>query len=634
MHGLNTDVRKATNFVVTAVAVVIILVGIVGFFLHYYGKFYEGVVERETVHLKMGSKYIRTIVSQDIRRCLAVIDTGEEAFHHHNFNDNEQIVHILKDIKREGTGLTSVGFVNMQGEAVFDDGTEMLIKDNALLDVVAQDKYYISHFSNNNNPQNGKLLLAVPVHGSKDIIGALFAYYPVAVLSENIGMTGQSIRYFQLLDNNGSYIGRPNNEYAFAGRETLWEELRGYKIADGVTVDQIRRTMKDHERGSFYFEHNNQGRYVVYEPLGINDWYIFSVLVESNLKAYTGDLRRHFTDYLFWLILSIFILCMLFIFNDLEKRRIINAQNRKLLVNNRLFSMILSKTRDIPFEIHLKEKRLIRYLDHISKNVDDYEVIKDFSPDTMLKQDQIHAEDYERYKRIYQDVLSGKVNEPEIFNMKIKGKWTWVKIYMLNVENDILVGFLEDYNEQNLQQEQVVLANQKASQDTLTGLLNREAFVYNVKELIARPATGENVSALFLIDLDYFKEVNDTLGHIIGDQVLLDVANTLKSVLRSSDVVGRLGGDEFVVFIVDAADIQGVHRCAQKLNSALKRTYNRDGKEVAVSASIGVAIAEPGLSFEELYSMADTAVYDVKKLDRDGYQISQEKCPKSIEGKS
>lgn len=188
MHGLNTDVRKATNFVVTAVAVVIILVGIVGFFLHYYGKFYEGVVERETVHLKMGSKYIRTIVSQDIRRCLAVIDTGEEAFHHHNFNDNEQIVHILKDIKREGTGLTSVGFVNMQGEAVFDDGTEMLIKDNALLDVVAQDKYYISHFSNNNNPQNGKLLLAVPVHGSKDIIGALFAYYPVAVLSENIGM--------------------------------------------------------------------------------------------------------------------------------------------------------------------------------------------------------------------------------------------------------------------------------------------------------------------------------------------------------------------------------------------------------------------------------------------------------------
>lgn len=570
MYSLNTDVRKATNFVVTTVAVVMILAGIIDLFIHHYGKFYDSVLERETVYLKMASKYIRTIVAQDIKRCLAVIDTGEEAFHHHDFNDNEQIVHILKDIKREGTGLTSVGFVNMQGEAVLDDGTKILLDDESLLPEVAKDKYYISHFSNNNNPQNGNLFLAVPVHGSKDIIGALFAYYPVAVLSENIGMTGQSIRYFQLLDNNGSYIGRPDNEYAFAGRDTLWVELAGYKIANGVTIDQIRRTMKEHKTGSFYFEHNKQGRYVVYEPLGINDWYIFSVLVEGNLKAYTGDLRKHFTDYLFWLILSIFLLFLLFIFNDLEKRRIINAQNRKLLVNNKLFSMILGKTRDIPFEIHLKEKRLIRHLDHIAENVDEYEVVEDFSPDTMLAQDQIHAEDYERYKRIYLDVLNGKVAEPEIFNMKINGKWTWVKIYMLNVENDILVGFLEDYNEQNLQQEQVVLANQKASQDTLTGLLNREAFVYKVKELLARPATGENVSALFLIDLDYFKEVNDTLGHIIGDQVLLDVATTLKSVVRSSDVVGRLGGDEFVVFIVDAADIMGVHRCAKKLNKALK----------------------------------------------------------------
>lgn len=628
MYSLNTDVRKATNFVVTTVAVVMILAGIIGLFIHHYGKFYDSVLERETVYLKMASKYIRTIVAQDIKRCLAVIDTGEEAFHHHDFNDNEQIVHILKDIKREGTGLTSVGFVNMQGEAVLDDGTKILLEDESLLPEVAKDKYYISHFSNNNNPQNGNLFLAVPVHGSKDIIGALFAYYPVAVLSENIGMTGQSIRYFQLLDNNGSYIGRPDNEYAFAGRDTLWVELEGYKIANGVTIDQIRRTMKEHKTGSFYFEHNKQGRYVVYEPLGINDWYIFSVLVEGNLKAYTGDLRKHFTDYLFWLILSIFLLFLLFIFNDLEKRRIINAQNRKLLVNNKLFSMILGKTRDIPFEIHLKEKRLIRHLDHIAENVDEYEVVEDFSPDTMLAQDQIHAEDYERYKRIYLDVLNGKVAEPEIFNMKINGKWTWVKIYMLNFENDILVGFLEDYNEQNLQQEQVVLANQKASQDTLTGLLNREAFVYKVKELLARPATGENVSALFLIDLDYFKEVNDTLGHIIGDQVLLDVATTLKSVVRSSDVVGRLGGDEFVVFIVDAADIMGVHRCAKKLNKALKRTYNRDGKEVAVSASIGIAVAEPGLSFEELYSMADAAVYDVKNVDRDGYQIAQERLPK------
>lgn len=626
MRNMMTEPRKSTNFVVNIAAVVMILAGIISLFVHYYGKFYDGVLERETVQMKMAAKYIRTIVEQDIKRCLAVIDTGEEAFHHYNIYSNEQIIHILGDIKREGAGFNSVGYVNMQGEALFDDGAELLLKNQDLLDAVAHDEYFISHFSNNNDPQDGKLLIAVPVHSREKIIGALFAYYQVKTLSENIGLTGQSIRYFQILDNDGNYIGRPDNKYAFAGRASLWYELERYKLADGVTIDQIRRTMKENDSGSFYFEHSNQGRYVVYEPLGINDWYIFSVLVESNLKAYTGELRRHFLDYLFWLVVAMFLLFMVFIFSDLEKRRIINAQNKKLLVNNKLFSMVLGKTRDIPFEIHIKEKRLIRHLSHIADRKNDYEIIEDFSAENLLAQDQIHAEDYERYKKIYEDALAGKVNEPEIFNMKLDGKWTWVKIYMLNIKNDILIGFLEDYNEQNLQQEQVVLANQKASQDTLTGLLNREAFVYRVKELLERPAsTEQRVSALFLIDLDYFKEVNDTLGHIIGDQVLLDVATTLKSVVRSSDVVGRLGGDEFVVFIVDAANIHGIHRCAQKLNKALKKTYTREDKEVTVSASIGIAVAEPGMDFEHLYSMADAAVYEVKNVNRDGYQIAQDK---------
>lgn len=626
MRNMMTEPRKSTNFVVNIAAVVMILAGIVSLFVHYYDKFYDGVLERETVQMKMAAKYIRTIVEQDIRHCLAVIDTGEETFHHHNIYSNEQIIHILGDIKRGGAGFNSVGYVNMQGEALFDDGTELLLKNQDLLDAVAHDEYFISHFSNKNDPQDGKLLIAVPVHSREKIIGALFAYYPVKTLSEKIGLMDQSIRYFKILDNDGNYISRPYNKYALSRRASLWYELERYKLADGVTIDQIRRTMKENDSGSFYFEHSNQGRYIVYEPLGINDWYIFSVLMESNLKAYTGELRRHFMDYLFWLVVAMFLLFMVFIFSDLEKRRIINAQNKKLLVNNKLFSMVLGKTRDIPFEIHIKEKRLIRHLSHIADRKNDYEIIEDFSAENLLAQDQIHAEDYERYKKIYEDALAGKVNEPEIFNMKLDGKWTWVKIYMLNIKNDILIGFLEDYNEQNLQQEQVVLANQKASQDTLTGLLNREAFVYRVKELLERPASTEQcVSALFLIDLDYFKEVNDTLGHIIGDQVLLDVATTLKSVVRSSDVVGRLGGDEFVVFIVDAANIHGIHRCAQKLNKALKKNYTREDKEITVSASIGIAVAEPGMDFEHLYSMADAAVYEVKNVNRDGYQIAQDK---------
>lgn len=110
MRNMMTEPRKSTSFVVNIAAVVMILAGIVSLFVHYYDKFYDGVLERETVQMKMAAKYIRTIVEQDIRHCLAVIDTGEETFHHHNIYSNEQIIHILGDIKRGGAGFNSVGY--------------------------------------------------------------------------------------------------------------------------------------------------------------------------------------------------------------------------------------------------------------------------------------------------------------------------------------------------------------------------------------------------------------------------------------------------------------------------------------------------------------------------------------------
>lgn len=99
---------------------------------------------------------------------------------------------------------------------------------------------------------------------------------------------------------------------------------------------------------------------------------------------------------------------------------------------------------------------------------------------------------------------------------------------------------------------------------------------------------GDDICALFLLDLDHFKDVNDTLSHIAGDQVLRETGLILKSCIRSTDLAGRLGGDEFVLFIQNVSNVQGLDRCAKKLVSALKRTYKNEQQSITVSTSIGI----------------------------------------------
>ena len=126
-----------------------------------------------------------------------------------------------------------------------------------------------------------------------------------------------------------------------------------------------------------------------------------------------------------------------------------------------------------------------------------------------------------------------------------------------------------------------------------------------------------------MLDLDYFKQINDTFGHQTGDRVLCDVAEKLRLSLRSNDLIGRLGGDEFIVFVRGADNEDGFRRCAEKLNSVLMKKYEENGKEVSISASIGIAVAEQGTDFNELYKRADIALYEVKRCGRNGYRLAE-----------
>ncbi|HKQ88702.1 MAG TPA: EAL domain-containing protein [Candidatus Acidoferrales bacterium] len=169
--------------------------------------------------------------------------------------------------------------------------------------------------------------------------------------------------------------------------------------------------------------------------------------------------------------------------------------------------------------------------------------------------------------------------------------------------------------------------------DPLTGLPNRLLFLDRLDRLMKHSKRhSERLFAVLFLDLDAFKMINDSLGHLIGDQLLLGVAKRLEKCLRSSDTIARLGqetftlarmgGDEFTVLLDDLKDPADANRAADRIMEGLSAPFDLEGKEVFTSASIGIALCTPAYKDpEEIMRDADTAMYRAKSLGKARYEV-------------
>src|SRR5262249_13855108 len=153
--------------------------------------------------------------------------------------------------------------------------------------------------------------------------------------------------------------------------------------------------------------------------------------------------------------------------------------------------------------------------------------------------------------------------------------------------------------------------------DSLTGLPNRAMMRQTLDEALRNAAHRQKGCALFMIDLDRFKNVNDTLGHPIGDALLRQVADRLKSVMGNHGQVGRLGGDEFQAVMPGTVDIGLLESLARTLIEQVSRPYSIEGYKVTIGASVGIVIGDPGkASADALVRNADLALYAAKAAGR------------------
>ena len=250
--------------------------------------------------------------------------------------------------------------------------------------------------------------------------------------------------------------------------------------------------------------------------------------------------------------------------------------------------------------------------------------IKD-RPDEWLER--VHTKDVARLLAKMSDHLEGRSHnlENEHRLQHRDGDYRWVSTRAIAVRDEKgkavrLVGAHTDITAQREAKRQLL---HDALYDTLTGLPNRSSLRWRLHRAAADAGPRTNrLFALLYVDLDRFKLINDSLGHTVGDQLLVDISERLKSCIGQSDSLARLGGDEFAVLLEDLARVQDATDAARRIQTEITRPFHVGNQEVFTAASIGIAIGtqgeeKPGVMLRN----ADTALHRAKALGRSRYEV-------------
>lgn len=272
----------------------------------------------------------------------------------------------------------------------------------------------------------------------------------------------------------------------------------------------------------------------------------------------------------------------------------LTGKDRKKVINTKVFHAIPGLNKDYykkAFYTALKKDFKYFFSSEIHKNI--------ISNDLELN---IRVQKFNNQDVSYLVVEFIDVTSQHIRIDQLKGYVN--KLYLLNKE-------LKDKEKQ---------IERLAYYDKLTNLANRTLFYQMAEKLLANSKRQKSILGLMFIDIDGFKNINDTYGHLIGDKVLIEVSNILEDSVRENDIVARHGGDEFLILLPDLSDYNNYKNISRRIAKANKKVRINNELEISICLSIGVSFyPKDGITIDELISKADKAMYKVKSIGGDKF---------------
>ncbi|MCD8278382.1 sensor domain-containing diguanylate cyclase/phosphohydrolase [Enterocloster citroniae] len=286
------------------------------------------------------------------------------------------------------------------------------------------------------------------------------------------------------------------------------------------------------------------------------------------------------------------------------------------------YKIIMEQTNDIFFEWDI-ETDTVNYSPNW-KGKFGYDPISARASERIPKISHLHPEDMAPFGAFIQQIRSGRrYGELEFKVSDSRGRYQWCKLRATTQFDDQgkpckAIGIVIDINEEKMAAQEL---KARAERDTLTRLYNKASARQRIEYLLANREKPEG-AALFIIDIDNFKMVNDQYGHMFGDAVLTKIASQLSRLFRSSDIVSRIGGDEFMALLQGVLGDEQVKMVAGRILECFDRVLEELPRECSITSSIGIAVCpRDGDDFQTLFQRADVALYHAKACGKNQYQI-------------
>ena len=295
-------------------------------------------------------------------------------------------------------------------------------------------------------------------------------------------------------------------------------------------------------------------------------------------------------------------------FTDITKHKRVESD---LLLGNERLSLILEKIDNLIIEYDLKED----YVHYFTDSRINMRCLND-----ALTNGYVDEADFERLQQVIENCKNRRINQSIALKINIDGKSKWYELRVTTLFdiNDEPVKAIARVSDIDFAYREKVALIDMSQKEAMTGLYNKPFAEELIQEYMENDADN---AALLVIDIDNFKNINDTLGHAYGDAAIKYVASELQSLFRSDDVVARMGGDEFLVYMRNIKSVESVKTRLSAIYEAFSR-YQFSGSDMKLSCSIGVVIYEKDETpLKELIDNADQAMYYCKRNGKNNYHF-------------
>lgn len=521
-----------------------------------------------------------------------------------------------------------VGISDSKGNAMDSQRQKMNISQRQYFHEAMEGNAAISDVLSSNVIKGDQVqVMAVPIIKDQKAAGVVFGIFNIKTVDASLENVSGNYIYTQIVDSEGHPVTKLKSQTWMSEYDNIWDYYEACEFVEG-SAEQLRQDTKDLASGYYTLRFEDETRVTYYAPLGLKGYYIYSNIDIGYLKEWLN----HINEAAVCMAAEITVAFILLLFGAYWFNKRASSELRQTyktaVSNGEILKLAVSESDKFIFEYDAQNMVLRKMAGENSVLFP--EPVMEQVPASILSEGVLDEEYSQLFAAAFEEIRE-KAGLSVTVKTRYREKVYWFKMTMKNLYDEKhrrinTVGMTEDVTDLKLQEEMAEEEKrellERAERDGLTGLYNASAGREKMDAFLASADAKKGSHIFAVMDLDNFKQINDTFGHPYGDQVLMEMAEMLARKFRHDDITARLGGDEFAVLLLNTTGFDRVEHLFKELVEECSKTYEKDGQRVSVSASFGLAAApEHGMSFKELAGKADQMLYEVKRDSKKGYRM-------------